>query len=181
MKPNKVLAITITLLLLVSAFSALFVNKAVSSVTPVEPVPIDEDIKTAPLDTSEQLAPEGGQGSYYSASATYPGGYWDVGQIAIWTGYYSGVGIFLASYTLSYIGDEVEIWVQNNIKFYYNATYNDPRNGPGSGPASVGPTKPTYAMLQYLANEFEDNILQKSLRSLEHPCSMMDQTPSYNT
>ena len=50
MKPNKILAITITILLLVSAFSAFFVNKAESSVTPVEPIPIDEDIKTAPLD-----------------------------------------------------------------------------------------------------------------------------------
>jgi hypothetical protein len=155
MKANKILAILITTLLLVSAFSALFVNRAASSVTPVEPVPIDEDIKTAPLDTSEQLAPEGGQGAFYSASATYPGGYWDVGQQAIWTGYNGYYGsLFTAYYTLGYIGTTVEIWVQNNIKY----PTGDPRNGPGNNP---GPTKPTPAMLQYLGLQFENNILPK--------------------
>lgn len=143
MKQTKLVSIAISILLIVSAFSVLFINRAASSIPITEPRGIDEDIKTVKIDTTEQVEPQGE--THHS--------YWSLGQSAIWSGYYSGVGIFLTYYTLSYIGTSVEIWVQNSIKF----PTGDPRNGPN--PPNVEPTKPTYAMLEYLAGQYENVIL----------------------
>jgi immune inhibitor A len=148
MKPSRIIAMTLVILLAVSAFSAVFVNRAESSVSYPEPKGIDENIKMASL-TDEQVEP---------LAATHHS-YWNLGDTAIWTYYWSGVGVGLSYYTLSYIGTDVEIWVQNSIKF----PAGDPRNGPDSSPvpSALRPTKPTYPMLQYLGNQFENNILPK--------------------
>jgi len=156
MKPNKVLAISITILLLVSAFSAVFVIRTGASSPATEPelVAIDDNVKDVQID-SQMPEPLGGEGSYYSAEAKTP--YWNLGEQAIWLRYGSGYASAWTWFTLSYIGTSVEIWVQTNIKY---AT-GDPRNGPSTSlvPSALRPTKPTYAMLQYLANQFETNIL----------------------
>jgi len=140
LKQDKLLSIAIIMLLLVSAFSVVFTNRAVSSPIYVEPKGIDEDVKTAALDLSEQVEPQGE--THHS--------YWNLDDLATWTVYRSGVGLYLSTHQLSYIGTNVEIWVQWNINFPSGQT---PNRNP--------PTKPTYAMLQYLADQFEDNILPK--------------------
>jgi len=154
MKTIKVLAIAITILLLVSAFSAAFMTTGVSSTPIAEPKAIDDNVKDVQID-SQMPEPLGGAGSYYSANAKTP--YWNLGDSAIWLRYGSGYASAFTYFTLGYIGTSVEIWVQNNIKY---AT-GDPRNGPSTSliPIALRPTKPTYAMLQYLANQFETNIL----------------------
>ena len=154
MKPIKILAIAITMMLLVSAFSVAFMTPGVSSTPIAEPKAIDDNVKDVQID-SQMTEPLGGAGSYYSAEAKTP--YWNLGDQAIWLRYGSGVASQFAYFTLSYVGTSVEIWVQNNIKF----PAGDPRNGPDSStvPSALRPTKPTYAMLQYLGNQFETNIL----------------------
>ena len=142
-KSIKLLTVAISIVLVVSAFSAISINRAYSSTDFVEPKGIDEDVETVAFDLSEPIEPAGE--THHS--------YWNLGDVAIWTGYLSPGYIFLTYYTLSYIGTEVEIWVQNNIRY----PTNDPRNGPV--PPNVGPTKPTYAMLEYLADQYEQNIL----------------------
>jgi len=160
-KSIKLLTIAISMLLMVSAFGVVLTNTAYSSPNAVEPKGIDEDIKTAPLDLSEQLEPLEEAHNSMAAYAADP--YWNLGDQAIWTGYNGYTGsIFLTYYTLSYIGTKVEIWVQNNIKY----PSGDPRNGPGNNP---GPTKPTYAMLQYLAEQFENNIYPKEAEFFGEP------------
>lgn len=155
MKPIRILAITLTILLFVSVFSAAFVIKAEASSAPIaDPIAIDDNVKDVKID-SQMPEPLGGEGSYYSANAKTP--YWNVGDNAIWLRYGSGYPSAFTYFTLSYIGTSVEIWVQSSIKY---AT-GDPRNGPSSSlvPSALRPTKPTYAMLQYLADQFETNIL----------------------
>jgi hypothetical protein len=156
MKPNKVLAISITILLLVSAFSAVFVIRTGASSPATEPelVAIDDNVKDVQID-SQMPEPLGGEGSYYSAEAKTP--YWNLGEQAIWLRYGSGYASAWTWFTLSYIGTSVEIWVQASIKY----APGDPRNGPSTSlvPSALRPTKPTYAMLEYLANQFETNIL----------------------
>jgi hypothetical protein len=143
--PIRILSVTLAMLLFVSVFSLVTIAPATSSLTEVDPIGIDADVKNANLDTSEAIEPLG---------ATHHS-YWNLGDVAIWTGYNGYTGsIFLTYYTLSYIGTTSEIWVQNLINF----PTGDPRNGPGGVP---GQTKPTYAMLEYLALEFENNILPK--------------------
>ncbi|MEM3458930.1 MAG: immune inhibitor A [Candidatus Bathyarchaeia archaeon] len=140
-KSIKLLTIALSMLLIASTFVVAITNRAYSSPTTVEPKGIDEDVKTAALDLSEQIEPQGE--THHS--------YWNLGDTAIWTGYNGYTGsLFLTYYTLSYIGTKVEIWVQNNINFPSGQT---PNRNP--------PTKPTYAMLQYLADQFEQNILPK--------------------
>jgi len=141
-KPFKLLSIAITMLLIVNAFSVVFINVGVSSISVVEPKGIDEDIENVKIDTSKQVEPI--KGTHHS--------YWQLGDSATWLGYESPGYIFLTDYTLGYIGTQVEIWVQNDIKYLPG----DLRNGPGDDP---GPTKPTYTMLQYLADQYEQNIL----------------------
>jgi hypothetical protein len=140
----KTISLLIALLLVVSTFSAVFIKTGASAANVVEPKGIDENVKAARLDNSEQIEPLGD--THHS--------YWNVGDTAIWTGYLSPGSIFLTYYTLSYIGTNVEIWVQNNIRF----PSGDPRNGPLPYD-NLRPTKPTYAMLQYLADQYEQNIL----------------------
>jgi hypothetical protein len=154
MKQTKILSITILAMLIVSAIGAAFVNTAVSSPSIVEPKGIDDNVKDVQID-SQMPEPVGGAGSFYSAEAKTP--YWNLGDSAIWLRYGSGYLSAWTYFTLSYIGTSVEIWVQNSIK--YGA--GDPRNGPSTSlvPTALRPTKPTYAMLQYLANQFETNIL----------------------
>ena len=149
MKPNRIIAITLTILLFVSAFSAAFINVGVSSTPIAEPIGIDDNVKDVQID-SQMPEPLGGQASYWSASAKTP--YWSVGQQAIWLRYGSGYASQFTYFELMYIGTNVEIWVQVNIKF----PTGDPRNGPANNP---GPTRPTTAMCQYLASEFDNNIL----------------------
>jgi hypothetical protein len=154
MKPSKIIAITLAILLFVSAFSAAFVNIGISStpVTEFEPIGVDDNVKDVAIDSQmpEALA---GEGSHYSAEAKTP--YWNLGDSAIWLAYGSGYPSAFTYFTLSYVGTSVEIWVQVSIKY----PAGDFRNGIPLG--SPGPTKPTYAMLQYLANQFETNILPK--------------------
>jgi immune inhibitor A len=152
MKPIKPLAIAITMILLVSAFSVAFVNIGVSSTpaTEFEPIAIDDNVKDVTVD-SQMPAPA--EGAYYSAQAKTP--YYIVGDQAIWLIYGSGYASAFAYFTLGYIGTNVEIWVANSIKY----PAGDYRNGIPLG--SPGPTKPTYAMMQYLADQYETNILPK--------------------
>jgi hypothetical protein len=154
MKSSKILAILITTLLLVSAFNAAFIIKAEASPVSVEfePIAIDDNVKDVQID-SQMPEALGGEASHYSAEAKTP--YWNLGDSAIWLAYGSGYPSGWAYFTLSYVGTSVEIWVQNNIKY----PTGDFRNGLPLG--SPGPTKPTYAMLQYLGNQFETNILPK--------------------
>jgi len=140
---SKILAITTTMLLLISAFNIVFINRASSSLPVIDPIGIDEDIKDATLLPSEDIEP----------STVTHHSYWEEGDYAIWTYYWSGAGVGLSWYELVYIGTDVEIWVEYNIAF----PAGDPRNAPDTGM----PTKPTYAQCQYLADEFEQNILPK--------------------
>jgi len=141
---KKIASIAIIMVLFASMILIATPTNVAATVTP-EPKGIDIDTKTAALGNSEQIEP----------SVVTHHSYWSVGDSAIWT-YYNGLtgGVGLTYYTLGYIGTSVEIWVQNSIKF----PSGDPRNGPGNNP---GPTKPTTAMLQYLADQFEQNILPK--------------------
>nr|MDO8098639.1 immune inhibitor A [Candidatus Njordarchaeota archaeon] len=144
-KSLKLASIAITILLVISASSMMFVNGAAAT-SPFLPEPkdIDEDVKTAAIDASEAIEP---------LTATHHS-YWNLSDVAIWTGYNGLTGtIFLTYYTLSYIGTDVEIWVQSNTRF----PLGDLRNAPDTGM----PTKPTDAMLEYIADQFEDNILPK--------------------
>jgi len=152
MKPSKILAIAITMLLFASVFNAAFIIKAQASLTPpeFEPIAIDDNVKNVEID-SQMPAPLGGEASHYSAEAKDP--YWTIGESAIWLAYGSGYPSGWTYFTLSYIGTSIEIWVQNSIKY----PAGDFRNGIPLG--SPGPTKPTYAMLEYFANQFETNIL----------------------
>jgi hypothetical protein len=173
-KSSKILAILITTLLLVSAFSAAFIIKTEASTPPaeLELIGIDDNVKDVQID-SQMPEPLGGQASYWSASAKTP--YWSVGQQAIWLRYGSGIASQFTYFELMYIGTNVEIWVQVNIK--YNP--GDPRNGPGNVP---GPTRPTTAMCQYLANEFDNNILPKETAFFGAPLAhdgSNAQTPVY--
>jgi hypothetical protein len=172
MKPNRIIAITLTILLFVSAFSAAFINVGVSSTPIEEPIAIDDNVKDVQID-SQMPEPLGGQASYWSASAKTP--YWSVGQQAIWLRYGSGYASQFTYFELMYIGTNVEIWVQVNIKF----PTGDQRNGPGNNP---GPTRPTTAMCQYLANEFDANILPEETTFFGAPLAhdgSNAQTPVY--
>ena len=176
MKISRIIAITLTILLFVSAFNAAFIINSGASQPPVEsmPIAIDDNVKDVTID-SQMPEPLGGTGSYYSANAKTP--YWSVGQQAIWLRYGSGYASQWTYFELMYIGTNVEIWVQVNIKFPTSPP--DPRNGPGGVP---GPTRPTTAMCQYLANEFDTNILPEETTFFGAPLAhdgSNAQTPVY--
>lgn len=111
MKPIRILAIALTILLLVSVFSAAFIIKANSSLTPPEsePIAIDDCVKDVTID-SQMPAPLEGASSYYSANAKTP--YWNLGDSAIWLIYGSGYPSAFTYFTLGYIGTSVEIWLK---------------------------------------------------------------------
>jgi len=86
-----------------------------------------------------------------------------------------GIASQFTYFELMYIGTSVEIWVQVNIKF----PTGDPRNGPGNNP---GPTRPTTAMCQYYAEQFDDNILPEETEFFGAPLfhdGANAQTPIY--
>ncbi len=140
--PMRLLSITIAMLLIVSVFTAVTVKTTVSAAVEVEPKGIDDNVKDVKVVIDEPLGEVGP--SHHS--------YWEVGDSAIWLRYGSGYPSAFTWFTLEYIGTNVEIWVQNNIRF----PTGDPRNGPGDNP---GPTRPTTAMCQYYAEQFDNNIL----------------------
>jgi hypothetical protein len=145
-KSVRLLAIAISALLVVSTFSAAFVNVGMSSQPGIEPKNMDEDVKSAPLKVDPNEPVEPLPDTHHS--------YWALGAQAYWTYYYSGVGVYVYAYRLEYIGTNVEIWVQTGARGI-NFPPGDPRNGPD------GVTRPTYAMLQYLADQYEQVILPK--------------------
>jgi hypothetical protein len=85
--------------------------------------------------------------------------YWNVSQSAIWS-YYDGFfgGIVFTYFTLKYADSNVEIWVQNNLNWgrpsAWTGTFSYPpewRTNPPKGPTDL--------QLQYLADQFGQNIL----------------------
>jgi len=153
-KPIRLLSVTIAILLLASVFSVVFVKTTVSSPLEVEPKAIDDNVKDVTVAVDEDLGETGP--THHS--------YWQVGQSAIWLRYGSGYASQFTYFTLEYIGTNVEIWVQNSIKF----PTGDPRNGPGNNP---GPTRPTTAMCQYYAEQFDNNVLPKESEFFGPPLS----------
>jgi len=163
--PIRLLAITITALLLVSVFSAVTIIPTASSPVEAEPKAIDDNVKDVTVAIDEDLGETGP--THHS--------YWQVGQSAIWLRYGSGYASQFTYFTLMYIGTNVEIWVQNNIKY----PTGDVRNGPGNNP---GPTPPTTAMCQYYAEQFDNNILPKESEFFGAPLfhdGFNAQTPVY--
>jgi hypothetical protein len=153
-RPIRLLCATITILLLVSVFSAVTVKTTISSQIEAEPKGIDDNVKDVTVAIDEPLGETGP--THHS--------YWQVGQSAIWLRYGSGYASQFTYFTLEYIGINVEIWVQNNIRY----PTGDPRNGPGNNP---GPTRPTTAMCQYYAEQFDNNILPEESEFFGPPLS----------
>ena len=147
--PIRILSVTLAMLLLVSAFSVVAIRPVTSSLSELEPKAIDEVAKNVQVTMDEPLGETGP--THHS--------YWNVGDHAIWLRYGSGYASQFMFFTFAYMGTNVEIWVADSIKF----PTGDPRNGPSTSsvPSELRPTKPTTAMCQYLANQFETNILPK--------------------
>jgi len=148
-QPLRVLSIAISMLLLVSAFSAAFVNIGMSS-----PILVD-DAKGIDVDTSTRKM------TLEDVTAEPPShhSYWELGDPAIWS-YYDDFfgGVVFTYFTLRYLDGNVEIWVQNNLNWgrpsAWTGTFPYPpewRTNPPKGP--------TAEQMAYLAGEFGNNIL----------------------
>jgi hypothetical protein len=153
---KKIVSIAIVIFLAVSMIAVAFPANASTELVD-DAKGIDVDTSTTKWVMNEAIEPR----SHHS--------YWEVGNQAIWS-YYDGFygGIVFTYFTLRYIDDKVEVWVQNNLNWgrpsAWTGTFPYPpewRTNPPKGP--------TNEQIAYLADEFGNNILPEEYAFFGEP------------
>jgi len=146
---KKIVSIAILICLVVSMIAVAFPANATTELVD-DAKGIDVNVSTKSWATDGAIEPR----SHHS--------YWEVDDSAYWSYYDGFIGyILFTGFTLRYIDDKVEVWVQNNLNWGCNS-YGNIVTFPafnGSEWRTNPPKGPTDEQIAYLAGEFGNNII----------------------